>query len=65
MYEDILRKCVLSDSTSIIATEWNRFCIHSVGSDSPQGFHQSLYSCLCALQDEEWELFQCTVDNTK
>ena len=42
-----------------------KFCFLSVGSDTPQGFHQSLYSCLCALQDEEWELFQCTLDNTK
>ena len=41
------------------------FCFLSVGSDTPHGFHQSLYSCLCALQDEEWELFQCTLDNTK
>lgn len=40
-------------------------CAHSVGSDTIQGFHQSLYSCLCALQEEEWELFQFTLDNAK
>ena len=40
-------------------------CVHSVGSDTIQGFHQSLYSCLCALQEEEWELFQFTLDNAK
>lgn len=39
--------------------------VQSVGSDTTQGFHQSLYSCLCALQEEEWELFQCTLDNAK
>ena len=42
-----------------------QFCVHSVGSDTTQGFHQSLYSCLFALQEEEWELFQCTLDNAK
>ena len=40
-------------------------CVHSIGSDTIQGFHQSLYSCLCALQEEEWELFQFTLDNAK
>ena len=40
-------------------------CVHSVGSDAMQGFHQSLYSCLRALQEEEWELFQYTLDNAK
>ncbi|XP_066028150.1 serine-protein kinase ATM isoform X2 [Pocillopora verrucosa] len=44
---------------------WDLDTSSSVGSDTPQGFHQSLYSCLCALQDEEWELFQCTLENTK
>jgi len=40
-------------------------CVHSIGSDTIQGFHQSLCSCLCALQEEEWELFQFTLDNAK
>lgn len=38
---------------------------HRIGSDRPQGFHQALYGSLCALQEEEWELFQCRVDNSK
>ncbi|CAH3032263.1 unnamed protein product [Porites lobata] len=36
-----------------------------IGSDEPQGFHQALYGSLCALQEEEWELFQYRVDNSK
>lgn len=39
--------------------------VHRIGSDSPQGFHQALYGSLCALQEEEWELFQYRVDNSK
>lgn len=38
---------------------------HRIGSDRPQGFHQALYGSLCALQEEEWELFQYRVDNSK
>lgn len=40
-------------------------CVYSFTSDAPQGFHQSLYNSLRALQEEEWELFQCTLDNAK
>ena len=36
-----------------------------IGSDELQGFHQALYGSLCALQEEEWELFQYRVDNSK
>jgi len=53
-YESAWQNCVWDLDTST-----------SVGSDTTQGFHQSLYSCLCALQEEEWELFQCTLDNAK
>lgn len=38
---------------------------HRIGSDELQGFHQALYGSLCALQEEEWELFQYRVDNSK
>jgi len=53
-YESAWQNCV-----------WDLDTSSSIGSDTIQGFHQSLYSCLCALQEEEWELFQFTLDNAK
>lgn len=51
--------------TSFLTANTVYFFFHRIGSDRPQGFHQALYGSLCALQEEEWELFQYRVDNSK
>ncbi|XP_074626555.1 serine-protein kinase ATM-like isoform X2 [Acropora palmata] len=53
-YESAWRNCV-----------WDLDTVSSVGTESRQGFHQSLYSCLRSLHEEELELFQGTLDSAK
>lgn len=53
-YESAWQNCV-----------WDLDSFSSFASDTPSGFHRSIYSCLLALQEEEWQLFQCILDNAK